>query len=578
MLFMLSSTQLLRAADRQGQAMQPSSRHYRNRQTISIVILLLAICALLAGCGAGDNNQTNQANQAAPTTQPERVFFYERDFADQPTLAARRHQTVILDLQPGSTATAQEHITRHQLEQGLYRFCMEQDESYLKGMVLEDGAGKAVTKLDRTSGCMEANLPADVYRMRIMHDASTVAAAKRVAFVRAPAPITPLLGKDGKPLGGWWALQPDPSLDPTGQQRQGRVTMRDQPLLVTKTLQPDFTSQQFDGSSLFRFTDPSYPFEYFGSPGGPVRIGFTPINSSIYPVPLDFFTFPFKDMGITDLGSYRMQFGKSHTPRAGTAGTENFYAFDLKILGADGGLTFAADNTGSPPFAPATPVTVLFRFYQDGTQIGPLNEGEAALFQQCGYQGKAIVLTGAVPDLTDISSSITTLNRTVASVKLGNNTSVLLNSGSQYTGALQVVKLDTPCLPGTPDTESIQVQPLANVILLSSKSCKGCRLVGADMSNRDLSGGVDLSGADLSGAKLINTNLTGAVLHKAMLKEADLGHAILNGALLDNASLESANLFNASLTNQASLQGAYLKNANLAQATLNGADFSYANF
>jgi uncharacterized protein YjbI with pentapeptide repeats len=562
--------------------MQPSSRHYQNGHTIRIAMLLLAICALLAGCGAGDNNQNSQTSQAVPTNQPERVFFYEREFADQPTLAARRHQTVILDLQPGSTATAQEHITRHQLEQGLYRFCMEQGESYLTGMVLEDGAGKAVIKLDRTSGCVEASLPADVYRMRMMHDASAVAGAKRVAFVRAPAPVTPLLGTDGKPLGGWWALQPDPSLDPTGQQRQGRVTMRNSSIPATQLLQPDFASQQFDGSSLFRFTDPSYPFEYFGSPGtppgSPVRIGFTPINSSIYPVPLDFFTFPFKDMGITDLGSYRMQFGKSHSPRAGAAGSENFYAFDLRILGADVGLTFVADDTGSPPSAPATPVTVLFRFYQDGTQIGPLNEGEAALFQQCGYQGKAIVLTGAVPDLADISSSITTLNRTVASVKLGNNTSVLLNSGPKYTGALQVVKLDTPCLPGTPDTESVQVQPLANVILLSSKSCKGCRLVGADMSNRDLSGGVDLSGADLSGAKVNNSNLTGAILHKAMLKQADFGHAILNGALLDNANLESANLFNASLTNQASLQGAHLKNANLAQASLSGADFSYANF
>jgi uncharacterized protein YjbI with pentapeptide repeats len=533
-------------------------------------MLLLIACALLPGCGAGDNNHP------LPTTQmqPERAFFYEREFTDNANLAASRRQTAVLDLQSGVRTTAQGHRTRHQFEQGLYRFCMEQDESYLTGMALEDSAGKTVIKLGRTSGCVEASLPAGVYQMHVMHDASAVASANRVAFVRAPAPVTPLLGADGKPLGGWWALQPDPSLDPTGQQRQGRVTMREQALLVTTMLQPDFTSQQFDGSSLFSFSDPGYPFEYFASPGNPVRIGFTSINSSIYPVPLDFFTFPFDNMSITDLGSYRMQFGKSHSP---PAGTENFYIFDLKILGADGGLTFAADNAGSRSPAPATPVTVLFRFYPDGTQIGPLNEGEAALFQQCAYQGKAIVLTGAVPNLADISSSITTLNRTVASVKLGNNTSVLLNTGPGYTGTLQVIKLDTPCLPGNPDTASLQVQPLANVILLSSKSCKGCRLAGADLSNRDLSG-VDLSGADLSGARLIKTNLTGAVLHQAILKQADLGNATLNGALLDNANLESANLSNASLTSQASLQGAHLKNANLAQASLSGADFSYANF
>ncbi|HEX3417434.1 MAG TPA: hypothetical protein VHT21_13675, partial [Stellaceae bacterium] len=47
-----------------------------------------------------------------------------------------------------------------------------------------------------------------------------------------------------------------------------------------------------------------------------------------------------------------------------------------------------------PPPDPAPPVqlTVLFRFFPDGTPVGALlQQGEVAIFQKCNYQGNAVI-------------------------------------------------------------------------------------------------------------------------------------------------------------------------------------------
>src|SRR5262249_11397498 len=153
--------------------------------------------------------------------------------------------------------------------------------------------------------------------------------------------------------------------------------------------------------------------------------------------------------------------------------------------------------------APPAPVEVLFRFFPDGTQIGDLKEGEIALFQECNYRGKAAVFAGRIPNLVELSSPVVTLAQSAASVKLGNNTGVKLHTGPVYTGKAQIVEVDTPCLDATPiknnTTMSLEVTLLAPTILLSTRSCVGCRLVGADLSGYDLSG-VDLSDSDLTRA------------------------------------------------------------------------------
>ena len=90
--------------------------------------------------------------------------------------------------------------------------------------------------------------------------------------------------------------------------------------------------------------------------------------------------------------------------------------------------------------------------------------------------------------------------------------------------------------------------------LLSSKECKFCNLLSADLSNAQLSG-AQLSNATLNSAKLSNANLSRANLSEAFLTNADLSGANLTDAYLVNANLSNANLSGANLAG-ANLSGA----------------------
>jgi uncharacterized protein YjbI with pentapeptide repeats len=80
--------------------------------------------------------------------------------------------------------------------------------------------------------------------------------------------------------------------------------------------------------------------------------------------------------------------------------------------------------------------------------------------------------------------------------------------------------------------------------LLKSKSCPGCYLVGADLSQKKLEKanleGANLSGANLSLADLSQANLRKANLRNARLDRADLTYTDLEGAHLSGTVLEGA--------------------------------------
>ena len=115
---------------------------------------------------------------------------------------------------------------------------------------------------------------------------------------------------------------------------------------------------------------------------------------------------------------------------------------------------------------------------------------------------------------------------------------------------------------------------------LQERSCRGCRLVDADLVHADLRDadlsdaklmranlgqaqldGADLSGADLSftslrGASLRGANLTGTLLFGTDLRDADLTGAQLNPNALDEAHWQGASGISAGIRSHAALHNA----------------------
>jgi len=570
----------------------------------------------------------------------EPAVFHERDFAQNPGLAARPHDVVVLELEAVRRGGAmRQNLVRYWLDAGTHTFCLDADDSHVTGLVVEDAAGRPVLELHlparqrrsrvRASApgrCARTVLPSDTYQLRFIHDGRLITGASRVAFVQAAPPSPSLLDPLGKPVGGWWALRPDPSLDP--RRREGRVVLGPQSELVAgvRPLVADFASKQIDDASLFDVHDTSRPLVMAS---GRLPLDLAKLDASPYltlgaddPTRTQTFFRDTTPLVVTDLGQYRAQLGVRRTDR------QVANVFLGKTSPASVMLNY---DQPRPDPAPPAPVDVLFRFFPDGTQIGELREGEIALFQECNYRGKGAVFAGRTPNLAELSSAVVTLAASAASVKLGNNTGVILHTGPVYTGTKQIVEVDTPCLDATPiknnTTASLEVKLLAPTILLSTRSCVGCKLVGADLSGYDLSEPeIDLESADLTRAnltgstlltprpngsilksvKLANATLDEAIgfaradhslldLSNTSLKRVDLSNATLYGAKLNGANLEGANLSGVLLTNNpcsvapplcqhpdikdaASLTGAHLKNVNLTNAQLNGADFGNASF
>lgn len=81
------------------------------------------------------------------------------------------------------------------------------------------------------------------------------------AFAQYPAPVVSLVDGTSKPKDGYWALEPDPASDPSGQNRHGKLFASPPPrqlgILTFEGLPilPDWTSQTIDSIALFYFHD-----------------------------------------------------------------------------------------------------------------------------------------------------------------------------------------------------------------------------------------------------------------------------------------------------------------------------------
>ena len=360
-------------------------------------------------------------------------------------------------------------------------------------------------------------------------------------------------------------------------------------------LAADFTTPAVRAPALFDFSDPKRPRSLFT--GGPLDLQ-KPAGGTYWdliwrqdPGAASEFFGNKAPLAITDLGQYRIRLGV----RRADGGQADLFPTGTAAAGP---MPLALNYDGPQPDPTlAAALSVLYRFYPDGTGIGDLQEGEVAVYQECNYRGRAAVFALDAADLGEISGFATTIAGTAASIRLGNNTGVTLYTATNFAGTSQVVETDTPCLDSTGigrgTAFSLQIRPLAPTLAVSTGRCRDCRIQNVDLS------GTDLSGVDLTGALLNGSNFAKAVLKKTIFNQAslqcsgsgsqarcvDLSNTQLQGARLNNANLTGASLYNAflsnnldgSITEAASLQHAHLKNVNLAYAKLSGVNFAFSN-
>jgi uncharacterized protein YjbI with pentapeptide repeats len=490
------------------------------------IAALLALLAAQTGC--------KEDPALASLTRPERPFLYEADFARTPNLAALPDQVVVIDLEPTNAAQATaEDLSRHELQAGAHRFCIEKGDPSFEHLRLEDGEGRAVVDLDASAECADVHLEAGTYLLRLRHRGAGIGSANQVGFFRRLSSGFSPLRDGGVPLPGWWALAPD---DPTGKERQGRLHALPPPRTICDggtcylpglPIVADFSSRQIDDTALFDFShlggegvggpylipgirSGPYPLDLtWDLPGSSVLIA---VSDGVVHIGNKFLASALK---IVDLGNGKVQLQEF----------EIFYALKYVpfFIDTDNVVKWA----DKPPQLPYMNEQVLFRVLFPGdpdyAQAAPA-EGEVALYQGCNYSGPVTMFSVSTPDLSAFTSPSITLDRTTASVKNGPNVAMTLFSEAGYGGTQFGSTIDQPCLDETPigrNTRSVRLTPALQVFI-ATHSCEGCNLSG-----------LDLTGVDGSGAFLLNANLSGATLDRTILHAArSLSGTIFSGATI----------------------------------------------
>ena len=245
----------------------PSARDARAPRILLSYLVMLILWLLVAGGAPLANAQSTSR------------VLYEQDFVAYPALAALSTDIVLFDLEPSQYGdTTRTQSARYELEAGKHMICLDTNDPFLTEVLLEDGRGKKLVRLHLPHGpngkgnarqkprkpvCAQVTLPvAGTYTLRVAHDGGSIANAHRVAFAQPMSASPGLADGTGAPLGGYWALRPDPSLDP--RRRLGRVvapppdrSVPGTPFTAIRPLLADFSARQIDDAGLFRFTDPN---------------------------------------------------------------------------------------------------------------------------------------------------------------------------------------------------------------------------------------------------------------------------------------------------------------------------------
>jgi uncharacterized protein YjbI with pentapeptide repeats len=512
------------------------------------------------------------------------TFYYDQDFVTNPSLVAVPDQAVILTLAPGSGP--QQHMVRYQLAAGSYNFCLAQDAA-LVSMSVTDSVGNSIASV-QPGTCLQPALQPNTFTITVVHDGTKVTGDPRIMFIQfSRAPVS-VVNADGAPKTGYWAIQPDPSQDPAGASRQGRlralplqnIVPGANPAILGMPLAADWTSVQFDDAALLRLDQPALlqnDVPVTTTPAFSPQDNFvTQVlfgNSSSPPVASSLNG----HMNVDDRANGKLRLGA--TSIVGLLGQRWSY-----LVGSSFIYFRPIFNLNPPP--PDFIGQLLFRFFPALKQLPPPvpAEGEVVLYQGCNFSGNATVFALDTPSLSALTSAITTIDKNTASIQLGPNTQLTLYSEPGYSGISQVIQSNTACLDSFPigrGVSSFQIRPFIPNVSVSA-SCISCKLQGANLAGTNMAGST-LRGSNLSGATFANSFLTGSDLTYVTFSQASVGglqidQSDLTGSDLTGIDLHSLHSMNEiRLDNVVGLAGSSLQNLVLSNLSLRYMDLEYTN-
>lgn len=477
--------------------------------------------------------------QDRPATTATR-FHYASRMSGNADLVARSREGVVFD------SDHEDRPVRFHLEDGSHRVCLDGGHEFFDGVVVEsEELGIIPAHVDR-NGCAVVEVASGMYLVRPARKVGPQPAPHATTVLTADLPSPPLLTPQGQPRPGFWAIYP-PSDDTQRMPVPGRL--RANPPYRSLNLFPyafssampivaEYSTVQMDEYSLIQLNPGSqailvgpqgafldfsvagpFPVDTAGTvvvsnqrcPEGPDHCdNFNPRADPLRVVDLHTASQFWIVRASTDRGAESIYFSLFSTPLAHT----------LNVL------SFCPWCSGNATFA------LVFRFFSDGTQAGALYQGEAALFQQSGYQGKTAIYAASTSNVTSLASPATMIDKAVASIKLGPNTVATIYPEENYGGTATVITSNDNSISNIPQVGSIRIGSLT-AYMLSNKGCNGCDFQGIDLSGLDLTG-FSLKNAKFGGATLTNTKFNGASLAGADFTGAKMSCADFSGTDKDH--------------------------------------------
>jgi uncharacterized protein YjbI with pentapeptide repeats len=459
---------------------------------------------------------------AAEAQKPRPAFLYARAFHSSPAAAG---QTVVFE------SDSADSLVRAELPEGQHRLCLETSGGYFSGVVLDDS-----TSVPDPQGCITLMGRSGSYQVRLSHRADKPA-VREVALLSIDRPGVPLVTANGEMRKGYWAMIPWAAAGRT-EATAGRLQAipsqgGHMPIVA------DTASSEMDAYSLWRFgansavllVDSKSAFHF------DLNAFADSVKGTIFVAP-DGEGPSLQANGNSDRFELRLENNDDGSPGAELGFAPTLFAPQtLKVV------------RSSPHYRKPAIFSLVFRFFPDAADLASLTEREVALYQGADYQRRATVFPASAGSLAALSSSATTLDHDVVSIRLGPGTEATLYTGENYSGAATHIHNNVPLLSGAGNAASIRVTSLVGP-LLANRSCVDCNFEGVDLS------GLDLAGTDLTGAKLTGANLTNTRLHGARLTNADLSSATLSCTDLSGANANQLNdLTRTTLTNVKILPG-----------------------